>query len=185
MKAGFAVMAKVLSSSFPQLCKFEAMDRIAVFAGSFDPFTVAHLAIVKRACAIFDRVIVVVGKNVLKHSLLTVETRMHFIAKATAGLKNVTVDSFDGLTVDYMKKSGAKFLVRGIRSSVEFEAERNLAWNNQMLFPEAETVFLQVDPQFAAISSTAVREILHFGGDVSKMVPKEFYADLIHETEKH
>ena len=157
------------------------MERIAVFAGSFDPFTVAHLAIVKRASAIFDRVIVVVGKNVQKNSLLSVETRMRFVQKATANLKNVTVDSFDGLTVEYMKNSGAKFLVRGIRSAVEFDAERNLAWNNQMLYPQAETVFLQIEPELAS----AVREILHFGGDVSKMIPAEFFPDLISEMEKH
>ena len=161
------------------------MERIAVFAGSFDPFTVAHLAIVKRASAIFDRVIVVVGKNVQKNSLLSVETRMRFVQKATANLKNVTVDSFDGLTVEYMKNSGAKFLVRGIRSAVEFDAERNLAWNNQMLYPQAETVFLQIEPELASFSSFAVREILHFGGDVSKMIPAEFFPDLISEMEKH
>ena len=161
------------------------MERIAVFAGSFDPFTVAHLAIVKRASAIFDRVIVVVGKNVQKNSLLSVETRMRFVQKATATLKNVTVDSFDGLTVEYMKNSGAKFLVRGIRSAVEFDAERNLAWNNQMLYPQAETVFLLIEPELASVSSSAVREILHFGGDVSKMIPAEFFPDLISEMEKH
>ncbi|MDD6091859.1 MAG: pantetheine-phosphate adenylyltransferase [Hallerella succinigenes] len=161
------------------------MERIAVFAGSFDPFTVAHLAIVKRASAIFDRVIVVVGKNVQKNSLLSVETRMRFVQKATANLKNVTVDSFDGLTVEYMKNSGAKFLVRGIRSAVEFDAERNLAWNNQMLYPQAETVFLQIEPELSSVSSSAVREILHFGGDVSKMIPAEFFPDLISEMEKH
>lgn len=110
---------------------------------------------------------------------------MRFVQKATANLKNVTVDSFDGLTVEYMKNSGAKFLVRGIRSAVEFDAERNLAWNNQMLYPQAETVFLQIEPELASVSSSAVREILHFGGDVSKMIPAEFFPDLISETEKH
>ena len=177
-------MEKARSLSFRQLCKFGVMERIAVFAGSFDPFTSAHLSIAKRASSLFDRIFIVVAQNVNKKSLFPVEVRMRFIQKAVAGLRNISVESYSGLTVDFAQKNAAKYLVRGIRSSAEFDAERNLAWNNRRLASEIETVFLQIEPEFADVSSSAVREVLKFGGDISSMVPSTILHDILHETEK-
>ncbi len=154
------------------------MNRKAVFAGSFDPFTLAHLDIVQKASALFDSVVVLVGVNRRKSPFLPVERRVRLIEKALGAVPNVSVDSFDGLTVDYLKKVGGNFLVRGIRSASEFDAELHLAWNNCRLNPLAETVFFPVEPEYAAISSSAVREILSFGGDVSKMLPPSIFNDL-------
>lgn len=159
------------------------MERVAVFAGSFDPFTAAHLAIAQKSAGIFDRVIVAVGRNVAKRPFLPVESRVRLAAKALAGIRNVSVDSFEGLSVEFLKKVGAKYFVRGIHSAMEFEAERDLAWNNSRLWPEAETVFLPIGPEFSGISSSAVREILRFGGDVSRMVPSSILLDILRERE--
>lgn len=159
------------------------MERIAVFTGSFDPFTVAHLAIAQKAAGIFERVIVAVGKNVSKRALLPVHVRVRLAAKAVEFLPNVQVDAFDGLAVEYMKAVGAKYFVRGIHSAAEFDVERDLAWNNQRLFPEAETVFFPLEPEFAGVSSSAVREILHFDGSCPHLVPASIYADLLQELE--
>lgn len=154
------------------------MKRIAVFAGSFDPFTLAHLDIVRKASAMFDSLVVLVGVNRKKRPFLPVEKRVRLIAETLRDFPHVSVDSFDGLTVDYLKKMSARFLVRGIRSAAEFDAELHLAWNNRSLHPEAETVFFPVSPEYAAISSSAVREILSFGGDVSKMLPESIYRNI-------
>ena len=123
----FAAMGKVLSSSFRQLCKLKPMERIALFAGSFDPFTVAHFSLAKRASALFDRVIIAVGENVQKHPLFSTELRVKLIQKATANLENVCVKSYAGLTGNFATENGAKFLLRGIRSPNEFDIERKLA----------------------------------------------------------
>ncbi len=154
------------------------MNRKAVLAGSFDPFTLAHFDIVQKASSLFDSVTVLVGVNRRKHPLLPLERRVHLIERALEAMPNVSVDSFEGLTVDYLEKVGANFLVRGIRSAFEFDAERNLAWNNQLLNSRVETVFLPVAPEYASISSSVVREILSFGGDVSKMIPASILNDL-------
>ncbi len=154
------------------------MNRKAVFAGSFDPFTLAHLDIVQKASALFDSVVVLVGVNRRKRPFLSAEKRVRLIEKALGAMPNVSVDFFEGLTVDYLEKVGGKFLIRGIRSASEFDAERNLAWNNRLLNPFSETVFFPVAPEYAAVSSSAVREILSFGGDVSKMLPASILNDL-------
>lgn len=154
------------------------MNRKAVFAGSFDPFTLAHLDIVQKASALFDSVVVLVGVNRRKRPFLSAEKRVRLIEKALGAMPNVSVDFFEGLTVDYLEKVGGKFLIRGIRSASEFDAERNLAWNNRLLNPSSETVFFPVAPEYAAVSSSAVREILSFGGDVSKMLPASILNDL-------
>lgn len=160
------------------------MERQAVFAGSFDPFTVAHFSIAKHAAALFDRVTILVAHNVRKTSWLSAETRVSLAQKAVAKIPNISVESFDGLTTDYMKRAGAKFLVRGVRSPAEFDAERNLAWNNQLLFPEAETVFLLLEPELSAVSSSAVREICSFGGNALAMIPTQIHSDFLSELEK-
>lgn len=139
------------------------MKKIAVFAGSFDPFTVGHLDVVKRAAALFDELYVLLAVNSSKKYVFSEMTRLEIIRKAVAGISNVKVETFDGLTVDFMKRVGAKFLVRGIRGAADVEYEQTVAWNNQVLYPECETVFLSSAPEHLMVSSTVVREILKVG----------------------
>ena len=136
------------------------MKKIAVFAGSFDPFTLGHLDIVKRASALFDELWVVIFENASKKYMLDEGTRMQLIQKAVKGLKNVKVDYAAGLTVDYMKMVKAKYLVRGIRGAADVDYEQSIAWNNKVLYPECETVFLSSSPEHLSVSSTVVRELL-------------------------
>ena len=139
------------------------MKKIAVFAGSFDPFTVGHLDVVKRAAALFDELYVLLAVNTSKKYVFSEMTRLEIIRKAVAGISNVKVETFDGLTVDFMKRVGAKFLVRGIRGAADVEYEQTVAWNNHVLYPECETVFLSSAPEHLMVSSTVVREILKVG----------------------
>lgn len=139
------------------------MKKIAVFAGSFDPFTVGHFDVVKRAAALFGELYVLLAVNTSKKYVFSEMTRLEIIRKAVAGISNVKVETFDGLTVDFMKRVGAKFLVRGIRGAADVEYEQTVAWNNQVLYPECETVFLSSAPEHLMVSSTVVREILKVG----------------------
>ena len=139
------------------------MKKIAVFAGSFDPFTLGHLDIVKRASALFDEVWVLLAVNASKKYLLTESARVEIVKTAVKGIPNVKVDCFDGLTVDFMQRVGAKFLVRGIRGSADVEYEQSVAWNNKVLYPECETIFLSSTPEHLNVSSTVVRELLKVG----------------------
>ena len=139
------------------------MKKIAVFAGSFDPFTVGHFVVVKRAAALFGELYVLLAVNTSKKYVFSEMTRLEIIRKAVAGISNVKVETFDGLTVDFMKRVGAKFLVRGIRGAADVEYEQTVAWNNQVLYPECETVFLSSAPEHLMVSSTVVREILKVG----------------------
>lgn len=157
------------------------MKKIAVFAGSFDPFTLGHLDIVKRASALFDELRVVIFENASKKYMLDEGTRMRLIQKAVKGLKNVKVDCAAGLTVDYMKMVKAKYLVRGIRGAADVEYEQTVAWNNKVLYPECETIFLSSAPEHLNVSSTVVRELLKVGiaktkqgcAKLAKYVPAE------------
>ncbi|MDY6264489.1 MAG: pantetheine-phosphate adenylyltransferase [Fibrobacter sp.] len=139
------------------------MKKIAVFAGSFDPFTLGHLDIVRRAAALFDELYVLLAVNASKKYMFSESARIEMIRKAVAGVPNVKVESFDGLTVEFMKRIGAKFLVRGIRGSADVEYEQSVAWNNKVLYPECETVFLSSAPEHLMVSSTVVRELLKVG----------------------
>ena len=139
------------------------MKKIAVFAGSFDPFTLGHLDIVKRASALFDEFYVLLAVNASKKYLLTESARVEIVKTAVKGIPNVKVDCFDGLTVDFMQCVGAKFLVRGIRGAADVEYEQTVAWNNKVLYPECETIFLSSAPEHLNVSSTVVRELLKVG----------------------
>ena len=143
----------------------------ALFAGSFDPFTNGHLDIVKQASEIFDEVIVAVAYNSKKQSFLPVEKRLGLIIKAVAGIDNISVDSYEGLTVAYAKKNDVNILVRGIRNSLDFEYEQQIAAVNQTLVSDIKTVFLTPNAENMFISSTIVREIYLNNGDLSKLVP--------------
>ncbi|MGN0970319.1 MAG: pantetheine-phosphate adenylyltransferase [Aristaeellaceae bacterium] len=149
------------------------MERICVYPGSFDPVTVGHMDVIRRACALFDRVIVAVLHNPAKQGCFPVEERMALLRTACADMPQVTVDSFDGLLANYMRRTGALCVVRGLRAVSDFETEQTMAQLNAQLLPGLETVFLMTRPEHGCISSSAVREIAAFGGDVSALVPAE------------
>jgi pantetheine-phosphate adenylyltransferase len=151
------------------------MDTVAVYPGSFDPITNGHVDVVTRAAAVFDRVIVGVLANPRKAPLLDVETRIRLIneAIATAGIPgSIEVEAFDGLTVDLCRARGATAIVRGLRAVSDFETEMQLAHNNRVLAPEVDTVFFMTSVANGYVSSSLVKEIASFGGDVSTMVPE-------------
>ncbi len=149
--------------------------KIAVYPGSFDPVTKGHLDILERASSMFDKVIIAVLKNNSKKSYMPTTDRVELIKQSIAdikGLNNVEVDSFDGLTIDYARKVGAKFLIRGLRAVSDFEYEMQLSQTNQAIAPEIGTVFLITKPKYNFISSGIVKELSFLGQDVSKFVPK-------------
>jgi pantetheine-phosphate adenylyltransferase len=148
---------------------------VAVYPGSFDPVTNGHLDIVRRASAVFDRLIVAVLANPRKTPLLPVTERVAAIREAldAAGLRGdgVAVESFDGLTVDFCRARDAAFIVRGLRAISDFEAEMQLAHNNRKLAPGVDTVFFMTSLEHGYVSSSLVKEIAQFGGDIGEMVP--------------
>ncbi|WP_294959163.1 pantetheine-phosphate adenylyltransferase [uncultured Fibrobacter sp.] len=157
------------------------MKKIAVFAGSFDPFTLGHLDIVRRAASLFDELYVLLAVNASKKYYFDEATRAEMVRKAVAGIPNVKVDVYDGLTVDFMKRVGANYLVRGIRGAADVEYEQTVAWNNKMLYPECETLFLSSAPEHLMVSSTVVRELLKAGiaGEGRATLAKYVPADVI------
>ena len=148
---------------------------IAIYPGSFDPFTNGHLDILKSGSEIFDKVIIAVSYNVNKKSFLSVEERISLIKQSVSHLKNVEVDSFEGLTVNYAKEKGANILLRGLRTSFDFEYELQLSQTNNALNNNLKTVFLITKPEYNFISSSMVREILANNGDFSNFVPNVVY----------
>ncbi|MBD5174146.1 MAG: pantetheine-phosphate adenylyltransferase [Bacteroidales bacterium] len=152
-----------MTAKFPE-------QRIAIFPGSFDPFTRGHLDIVERGLDIFDRIIVAVGVNSSKQGASSTADRIAAITRAVARMSNVDVIEYTGLTVDVAKKYGACAILRGIRSVADFEYERNLAELNRKI-SGIETVMLCADPALAALSSSAVRELRSLGHDVSPFLP--------------
>lgn len=146
---------------------------IAIYPGSFDPITNGHIDILKSGSEIFDKVIIAVSYNINKQGFLSVDERVDLIKKSVAHLSNVEVDAFEGLTVEYAKKKGADVLLRGLRTSFDFEYELQLSQTNNALNKDLKTVFLITKPEYNFISSSMVREILANKGDISKFVPKE------------
>jgi pantetheine-phosphate adenylyltransferase len=148
---------------------------VAVYPGSFDPITNGHLDVIRRASGAFERVIVAVLANPRKQPLLAVDQRIEIIRRALAGDgasgDRIEVDSFDGLTVDFCRARGAQFIVRGLRAISDFETEMQLAHNNRKLAPEVDTVFFMTALEHGYVSSSLVKEIASFGGDVSEMIP--------------
>ncbi len=144
---------------------------LALYPGSFDPFTLGHLDVLERALRVFDAVEVTVAVNSSKKGLLTPDERCVLIRRCTPHLDGVTVASFEGLLVDYARQRGAAALVRGLRNQLDFAYESHLAFGNRSLYPELETVFFVPDARYAPISSTIVRDVHRWGGDVSAFVP--------------
>ena len=151
---------------------------IAVYPGSFDPITLGHLDIITRGSKMFDSVIVAVLSNPSKQPLFTVEKRIAQIKECTLNLPNVTVDSFAGLTVEYAKMKGAKILLRGLRVLSDFEKELQMAHTNKTLSEDVETIFLATAKEYSFLSSSVVKEIAQFGGEISHLVPEEIVDDL-------
>ena len=147
------------------------MKKIAVFPGSFDPFTIGHEAIIRRAINLFDEIIIAVGTNALKKNFYSLETRKEMIKKVFKDEPRVRVAHYEGLTVDYCKKNGAGYLLRGLRTAADFEFERAIGQVNKSLAPGIESVFLLTVPEHSFINSTIVRDIIRSGGDASKFVP--------------
>jgi pantetheine-phosphate adenylyltransferase len=147
------------------------MKKVAVFPGSFDPFTIGHEAIIRRALNLFDEIIIAVGNNAIKKNFYSLETRKEMIIKVFKSEPKVRVDHYEGLTVDFCKKNGAGFVLRGLRTSADFEFERAIGQVNKSLAPGIESVFLLTAPEHSFINSTIVRDIIRSGGDASKFVP--------------
>ena len=148
------------------------MKRVALFPGSFDPFTAGHLNILKRALTMFDEVVVAAGINIDKRGFFTTEQKLDIIRQATEGMEGVTVIAYENLTIDACRERGIKHIVRGVRNMIDFETERSIADANRRLAPEIETVIIPTAQDYAHISSTAVRDLLKHGGDTSLFVPE-------------
>ena len=144
----------------------------AVFVGSFDPPTNGHLDIINRASSLFDAVDVVIAVNDSKKTLFSQQEREEMFNELIKPLKNVTVHSWNGLVVDYAKQTGAKVLIRGIRNTTDFAYEFDLSLMNYNLNPEVETLFLPTSQKYLLLKSSTIKELAHFGGDISGMVPK-------------
>ena len=147
------------------------MKKIALFPGSFDPLTTGHEDIILRALHMFDEIIIAIGNNSDKKYLFPLRSREESIRKIFASSKKISVKSYSGLTVDFCRKVGANFILRGLRSSTDFEYESSIARMNYEMNKKIETVFLMCSPSFSAVSSTIVRDIIRHGGDASRFVP--------------
>jgi pantetheine-phosphate adenylyltransferase len=147
------------------------MDKIAVFPGSFDPFTVGHESIVRRALTLFDKVIIAVGVNAEKKNLFSIEMRLKMIRKVFEGEDRVEVTRFSGLTIDFCRRYNARYIVRGLRTAIDFEYERAMGHMNWKMAPEIDTVFLLTSTEHTPVNSTIVRDIIKHGGDASMFVP--------------
>lgn len=147
-------------------------EKIAIFPGTFDPFTLGHAAVVDESLRLFDKVVIGVGDNVSKRSLLSVESRVALIESVYASNPRVEVRSYCSLTGDFAREVGACAIVRGVRSVVDFEYEQNMAMVNRNLYPSLSTVILSTPAELAHISSSVVRELLSFGRDVGEFLPE-------------
>jgi pantetheine-phosphate adenylyltransferase len=146
---------------------------IAVYPGSFDPATYGHLDVIARAAQSFEQVIVGVLHNSAKSPLFSVEERVNILQKATENIPNVTVKAFSGLSVNFARENGAKVIIRGLRAVTDFEYELQMAQTNRVLAPDVDTVFLATSLEYAYLSSTIMKEVALFGGDLSKFGPSE------------
>ncbi len=147
------------------------MDRVAIFSGSFDPFTKGHLAVVESALRLFDRVIVGIGSNFSKSALMSVDKRKALIEEIFSTNNRVEVMVYSGLTVEFAKKMGATALVRGVRNGIDFEYERSIQATNQALSPEIATVMIATPAELAHVSSSVVRELLSHNASVEGFMP--------------
>ncbi len=151
----------------------------AVYPGTFDPVTNGHLDVIKRGSIIFDKLIVSIGRNPLKDAMFSVKERMEMIWEHVKDLKNVDVDCFDGMLVDYLKKQKTNIILRGIRTVSDFEYEFQRALTNRVLNREVETVFVMTSEQYSFLNSTLIKEVVSLGGSVNQFVPPDVEKRLI------
>ena len=147
------------------------MNKIAIFPGSFDPFTVGHESIVRRSKDLFDKIIIAVGVHSGKQPLISIESRVAMIREVFLNDDKVTCESFEGLTVDFCRKVNAQYMLRGIRTAADFEYERAIAQINKKMLTDVESVFLLTSPEHTPINSTIIRDIIRNGGDASQFLP--------------
>lgn len=149
------------------------MSKIAVFPGSFSPFTIGHQSVIDRALPLFDKIIIAIGINSEKNQYFSIEERIQWIKDVYTNDPKIIVKFYEGLTVDLCKKENANFILRGLRDSHDFKYEKNIAQMNHNLNHNIQTIFLITPPEISHISSSIIRDIIKNGGDVSKFIPKE------------
>jgi pantetheine-phosphate adenylyltransferase len=157
--------------------KKPGMKKTALFPGSFDPITRGHQSVILRALPLFDEIIIGIGTNSGKTPMFSLEQRIKYAKKVFAGIKEIRVEPYSGFTLDFCRKTGAGFLLRGLRTSGDFEFERVIAHMNRDMNPEIETIFLLTVPEYSHVSSSVVREILKNNGDVSRFIPEGLKLD--------
>jgi pantetheine-phosphate adenylyltransferase len=148
------------------------MKHIAIFPGSFDPFTIGHESIVARALPLFDKIIIAIGYNSEKQQFFPIEKRIQWIQEAFENNPKIEVEAFSGLTVEYCKTKNAKFILRGLRTAADFEYERAIAQINKKMVFDLESIFLLTTPEHTPITSTIVRDIIRHGGDALQFLPQ-------------
>ncbi|MFO7658250.1 MAG: pantetheine-phosphate adenylyltransferase [Bacteroidales bacterium] len=149
------------------------MYKTALFPGSFDPFTIGHESIVNRALPLFDKIIIAIGYNTTKDGFFPLDKRLEWIKMVFGEVKKVEVTSFNGLTVDFCREKKAGYILRGLRTSADFEYERAVAQMNRVMLPDIESVFMLTLPDHTHITSTIVREIIRLGGDADAFLPQK------------
>lgn len=147
------------------------MERTAIFPGYFDPFTIGHESIVRRAFSLFDKIFIAIGYNTNKRGFFPLEKRVGWIKQVFENDLQVVVDYYEGLTVDFCRKVNAKYILRGLRTAADFEYERAIAQINKTMYPGLETVFLLTAPEYTPVTSTIIRDIIRQGGDATKFLP--------------
>lgn len=145
--------------------------KTAVYPGTFDPITNGHLDVIVRASALFDKIIVGVLHNSAKSPLFSVEERVNILTKVTEEIPNIEVKHFSGLSIDFVRECNANIIVRGLRAITDFDYELQMAQTNRVIAPDIDTMFLTTSLEYAYLSSTTVKEVASFGGDISKFVP--------------
>lgn len=158
--------------------------KVAVCPGSFDPVTMGHIDIIRRAATLFDKVIVVVMTNSSKTPMFTQQERVEFIRRATAGMENVEVDCFGGLLADYASQKNATAIVKGLRALSDFEYEFQMALTNRKLNPDTETIFLTTTAEYMYLSSSLVKQVAQLGGDIKGFVPDCIMDDILNKVDQ-
>lgn len=148
------------------------MERITVFPGSFDPVTRGHESIIRRALPLFDKIIIGIGENGEKKSFFPIERRIVWLNEIFGNEPKIRILTYTGLTIDLCRRKNARFILRGLRTSADFEFERSIGQVNKLMYPEIDTVFLLSAPEYASVSSSIVRDIIRNGGDVTQFIPE-------------